>query len=414
VDPIRLKYRTYGKGLPPRPIRLELAGWAGDNSKMEDGSVPQPWHCNPFVEGTTYGIELVYPYENECQIINDGGNVRIEWDYARERDAGLSGGEFIRFAPKHYLFNTSLDLQAPAGHVLRLEPHPRFFTDETGTVPIPIIGNLQTEWWPKLFFVAFKAPSPGQRHVFRKGSPYAQIIVVPHRAVYDIEPMTPDEAAERSALESALVGAQTYIAEHRWHDHTGQTFNNKYKLLSRLFHAHGPEAVKEAIRTGMQDMASALPANVSVGEALAKAREYHRDSRFAESRAICYHILDRDPANGEALHILAASAMHARLPLLAIEFLSKAVQFHPQSARYWSDLGTAWLAAGRTEEALAATQRAVTLSASDPAVCYRAGLVYERLGQFDEAQRLYAQALVAKPDFLEAQRRLAELEKPAL
>ena len=414
MDPIRLKYRTYGKGLPPRPIRLELPGWAGDNSKMEDGSVPQPWHCNPFVEGATYGVELIYPYENECQVINDGGEVRIEWDYTREGDAGLSGGEFIRFAPKHYLFNTSLDLQAPAGHVLRLEPHPRFFTDESGTVPIPIIGNLQTEWWPKLFFVAFKAPLPGQRHIFRKGLPYAQIIVVPHRAVYDIEPMTPDEAAERSTLESALVGAQTYIAEHRWHDHTGQTFNNKYKLLSRIFHTHGSEAVKEAIRTGMNDMASALPANVSVEEALAKAREYHRDSRYAESRAICYHILDRDPTNGEALHILAASAMHARLPLLAIEFLSKAVQLHPQSARYWNDLGTAWLAAGRPDEALAATQRALALSPADPAVCYRAGLVYERLGQFDEAKRLYAQALAANPDFPEVQRRLADLEKPAV
>ena len=377
MDHIHLKYRTYGKGLPPRPIRLEIPGWAGDSSKMENGSVPQPWHCNPFVEGSTYGIELMYPYEEECQVINDGGEVRIEWNYARERDAGLSGGEFIRFAPKHYLFNTSLDLQAPPGHVLRLEPHPRFFTDETGTMPIPIIGNLQTEWWPKLFFVAFKAPLPGQRHIFRRGLPYAQIIVVPHRVVYEIERMTLDEAAERSALESTLVGAQTYIAEHRWHDHTGQTFNDKYKLLSRIFHMHGAEAVKEAIRTGMQDMSSVLPANVTVEEALAKAREYHRESRFAESRAICYHILDREPTNGEALHILAASAMHAKLPLLAVEFLAKAVEFHPQSARYWTDLGTAWLAAGRA----------------------------------DEAKRMYARALAINPDFTEAQRRLAALER---
>jgi Flp pilus assembly protein TadD len=445
VDHIRLKYRTYGKGLPPRPIRLDIPGWAGDSSKMEDGSVPQPWHCNPFVEGSTYGIELVYPYETECQVINDGGAVRIEWDFARERDAGLSGGEFVRFAPKHYLFNTSLDLQAPPGHVLRLEPHPRFFTDETGTVPIPIIGNLQTEWWPKLFFVAFKAPLPGQRHIFRRGLPYAQIIVVPHRVAYAIERMTPEETAERGALEATLVGAQTYIAEHRWHDHTGQTFNDKYKLLSRIFHMHGAEAVKDAIRTGMQDMTDALPANVTADEALAKAREYHRASRFAESRAICYQLLNRDPANGEALHLLATSAMHARLPLLAVELLDKAVAAHPQSARYWHDLGAAWLSAGRAEEAVSALRRAaqlqpnradvlsnlaqacaladdrqeavaaieqaVALAGPSPMVCFRAGFVYERCGRLDEARRWYEQAIQAKPEFAEARHRLKELDR---
>ena len=70
MPPFPLKYRTFGKGLPPRPIRLEIPGWAGDTSKMEDGSVPQPWHCNPFVEVSTYGLELIYPYDAECHVAN--------------------------------------------------------------------------------------------------------------------------------------------------------------------------------------------------------------------------------------------------------------------------------------------------------------------------------------------------------
>ena len=94
-----LKYRTAGKGLPPQPIRLDIPGWAGTAAKMEDGSAPQPWHCNPFVEGSTYGLELIYPYETECQVINDKGAVRIEWDYARERDSGASGNETLSPMP---------------------------------------------------------------------------------------------------------------------------------------------------------------------------------------------------------------------------------------------------------------------------------------------------------------------------
>jgi hypothetical protein len=44
-------------------------------------------------------------------------------------------------------------------------------------------------------------------------------------------------------------------------------------------------------------------------------------------------------------------------------------------------------------------------------VCFRAGFVYERCGRLDEARQWYAQAISAKPDFVEARRRLAELER---
>jgi Flp pilus assembly protein TadD len=412
---------------------------------MDDGSVPQPWHCNPFVEGSTYGVELIYPYETECQVINDNGEVRIEWDFAREGDPAVSGGEFVRFAPKHYGFNTFLDVQAPSDHVLRLEPHPRYFTDETGTVPIPIIGNLQTEWWPKLFFVAFKGPLPGQRHVFRKGEPYAQIIVVPRRATYQIIPMTPEEAAEREELENTLIGAQNYIAEHRWHDHTGQTFNDKYKVLSRIFHTEGAEGVKRAIREGMQIMSAGLPTNVSAERALATAREYHQNGRFAESRAICYEILERNPQHAGAMHLLAASAMHAKLPMLAVECLTKAIEVEPQSGRYHNDLGLAWLAAGRPDEALPVLQRALQLAPNhgdvvanlaeaqatsgridealltvgraiamaprNPIVCFRAGAIHERCGRLEEARCYYLQAVEIQPNFAEAKARLAALDR---
>jgi Flp pilus assembly protein TadD len=443
VEQIDLKYRAYGKGLPPRPIRLEIPGWAGDASKMENGSVPQPWHCNPFVEGSTYGIELVYPYVTECHVINDGGNVRIEWDFARERDAGVSGGEFVQFAPDHYGFNTSLDLQAPPGHVLRLEPHPRYFTDKTGTVPLAMIGNLQTEWWPKVFFVAFTAPPAGGRHIFRAGEPYAQIIVVPERASYRINPMTTEESQERLALESALSGAKHHIAGHTWRDHRGQSFNNAYKLLTRVFHTEGAEGVKQAIRDGLENLDAQLPPGMTTEQALATAREFHQAGRFAESRAICYQVLGRDPDNGGALHVLAASALSAGRPMLAVECLQKAVAAHPGSPHYLHDLGLAWLTSGRSEEALpileravpmlpgradalanlaealvlndranealAIIQQALTIAPSNPVVLFRAGSVHEHAGRIEEAKSYFNRAIDLQPNFSEARSRLERL-----
>ena len=44
--------------------------------------------------------------------------------------------------PQFYTFATSIDIQAPPGYVLQIQPHPRFFTDTTGTVPLSLIGQV--------------------------------------------------------------------------------------------------------------------------------------------------------------------------------------------------------------------------------------------------------------------------------
>ncbi|MFZ8477729.1 hypothetical protein ACO1MN_15820, partial [Staphylococcus aureus] len=81
------------------------------------------------------------------------------------------------------------------------EPHPRYYTDDTGTVPLCVPGHIQGEWWSKIFFVVFKAPSPGQKHVFKKGEPYGQILVLPKKMTYSVTKMTEQEAADRNSLD---------------------------------------------------------------------------------------------------------------------------------------------------------------------------------------------------------------------
>jgi hypothetical protein len=160
MDKLKVKYATYSKATPPQPIRVKVPGWAGSpEHKMEDGSPGQPWHCLPFVEASTYGLELIYPFETECQIINDNGKVRSERDFAQESGGELTGAEFCTCYPKesskHYLSTTRIDVKAPPGHAIRTEPHPRFFTDDTQTCPLAVIGHLQTDWWPRKLFVVF-------------------------------------------------------------------------------------------------------------------------------------------------------------------------------------------------------------------------------------------------------------------
>lgn len=169
------------KDLPPRPIKLQIPGWAGHDLDHGGGAVPQPWHCPPFVDGSTYGLELVYPFEADCHVSIRNGELHISREFEEELHPSMQEPPFKQFAPGHYGFTSSLDLLVPDDMVVRVESHPRFFTDTTGTCPCAVPGHIHTAFWPRIFFVVFKAPWPGQTHVFRKGEPYAQILVLPAR-----------------------------------------------------------------------------------------------------------------------------------------------------------------------------------------------------------------------------------------
>jgi hypothetical protein len=162
-----VKYRTWYKGIGPKPIKPKLPGWAGKPG-YTNGSEPQAWHCKPFVDAATYGLELIYPWDAECVVTADKeGNVKFDGDFsADEKVCDMKFPPFMTFAPFHYGFTSSLDIETEPGQVLRIEPHPRFYTDRTGDVPVAVAGHLEAEWWSRIFFVVFKTPKPGEKHSF--------------------------------------------------------------------------------------------------------------------------------------------------------------------------------------------------------------------------------------------------------
>jgi hypothetical protein len=244
---IHLRYRTWFKGRPPRPIRLTIPGWAGENNSHEDGSEAQPWHCPPFVEGSCYGLELIYPFDNECRVTTHiDGNINFSGDFKGESpwDNDEGSPPFKTFAKQHYGFTSSLDLMPPEGYVTRLEPHPRYYTDTIGDVPLAITGHIQ-RFWPKIFFVVFKAPWPGQTHIFRKDEPYAQILILPQKISYDIQPMTSEESNERARFDSDLTKGANKYTKNVWRASDGSKFDDKYRQLARLYVKSGEDAVHE-------------------------------------------------------------------------------------------------------------------------------------------------------------------------
>jgi len=94
-----------------------------------------------------------------------------------------------------------------------------------------------------LFFCVFKSPDEGRTHIFRPGEAFAQVIVIPEEAQFELEPMGEEEAAERELQARRIHAARpTLSAETEWISSTDTVFDGTYRHLHR--------AAKEKARQG--------------------------------------------------------------------------------------------------------------------------------------------------------------------
>ena len=246
----KLYFRSVYGNANIKKIKVEFPGWAGDSKSHSDGATPQPWHCVPFLEASTYGLELIYPFNSEAIIRTVDGKIQIDpssdksWE---EEDIPPTWPRpaFIQFAPGHFGMSSCLDIIPPKDHVIRIEPHPAFFTDNSGTFPCLVTGHLQGEWWSKVFFVVFKSPLPNQELHFKKNMPYGKIIFVPKKADYEIEDM-PSSVVSKRILRDHFIGTlMKKISTNSWLDYLGHKFDNKYRVLANIATKYGEEGIDD-------------------------------------------------------------------------------------------------------------------------------------------------------------------------
>ena len=412
MEKLTIKYRLSGKAMPPRPITMKLPGWAGSpDLRMENGSQPQPWHCKPFTDASTYGLELLYQYETECHVINDNGTARIEWDYMKEPGGGVVPTEFsftVPRPPQFFSFATSIDIQAPPGHVLRVEPHPRFYTDNTATAPCAIGGHLPG-WWPKEAFIVFKVPPVGHRSVFRKGEPYAQVIFVPEAVEYDLGLMSADEQAKRRDLDDRIFKAKEQISKNVWHNPGGAEFSDHYKVLSRAYARGGIDAVEEVVNDAVKEHESFFPPGKTNAEYLRLADELVLQGKYNEAKSLYFHVRDKDITNPDANSGLGLVAAALGLNELSIQMLSQAITYAPNVPAYHANMGETLRRMGRLAESEAAFRAALRLSPNDPRLLTAMGYLLAQQNRTQEAREYLNSALAADPSFAPAMAALQRL-----
>ena len=146
---------------------------------------------------------------------------------------------FRAFGDRFFTYQLLLDLKPEPGFAIRTEPHPRFYTDTTGTVPIAVPALIRS-FWPMLFFCVFKSPAEGHTHIFRPGEPMMQFIVVPADPDYELVAMSEEEAAERE-LQSRRIHAsrETLGADSHWVSASNTAFDGTYRYILRAAKSQG-------------------------------------------------------------------------------------------------------------------------------------------------------------------------------
>lgn len=178
---------------------------------------------------------------------------------------------------------------------------------------------------------------------------------------------------------------------------------------------------------------------------LAAALEHHRAGRLERAEVLYRQVLQREPRNSDALHLLGAIALTQGQPEQAIVLISKAIAIQPNLAIAHSNLGNALRATGKLTQAVESYKRAIDAQpnladahnnlgsvlceqgdfTSALLSCQKAiqlapalaeahnnlGNALQGIGRGNEAEAEFRRAIALKPDYAEAYNNLGNLLK---
>jgi tetratricopeptide (TPR) repeat protein len=145
----------------------------------------------------------------------------------------------------------------------------------------------------------------------------------------------------------------------------------------------------------------------TVAEAMAQALRHYQAGELQQAERVCQEILQADPYHAEATHLLGMLAHRVNRYDRAVEYIEKAIDFHQVSkAPFHSNLGLAYQALGRLDDAVASYRQAIALKPNFPEAHYNLGNVLQEQGKIDDAIASYRQAIALRPEAAEAHNNL--------
>lgn len=128
----------------------------------------------------------------------------------------------------------------------------------------------------------------------------------------------------------------------------------------------------------------------------------HQQGKLGQAKAIYEQVLEKNPENFDALHLLGVIAAANQNPSIAAELIGKALEVNPLSAEAYSNRSVVLNELMRFEEALASCDRAIAIKLDYADAHYNRGNALNALRRFEEALTSYDRAIAIKIDYAEA------------
>ena len=145
-----------------------------------------------------------------------------------------------------------------------------------------------------------------------------------------------------------------------------------------------------------------------MAQAIETAIEHHRAGRLREAEAIYRRVLQEQPRNAEALHLLGVVAYQSGHVDDSIRLISQAIAVAPDRAQFHANLGLAFAAAGRYDRAVAAFERALSLEPNVARTHKDMGIALHRAGRRKEAIAAFGNCVQRDPNHCDAWTSLGE------
>lgn len=135
---------------------------------------------------------------------------------------------------------------------------------------------------------------------------------------------------------------------------------------------------------------------------LDRAMRHHQSGDLRQAEALYLAILEQDPAQADALHLLGLIAHRSGEPEKAIELIGQAIRRRPTAVAFHSNLGEVLRVSGQLDAAVRKFEAALAIDPNFADAHGNLGAALQTLGQSAQAIGYLRTAVRLNPDFFEA------------
>lgn len=224
---MKIRYEPLYTAFPAlSPVRPYIPAHDRELAKREPPPA-LPLHCKPWLDASSYGLLLTFPYKARVTITDTGTHPPDIQMSPRTAERMYSGVAYS-FAKGHFGLSSGYWLKTDLGIGTFTNPLPYGYPAKGTLVP----GLIETWRYPKNIFIVFKCPENGASITFEYGDPLCVLVPLP------CEPVVGERMSETDLVEFRAEREhwREYLKEHpelTWTSSDGESFTHLYKVLGR-------------------------------------------------------------------------------------------------------------------------------------------------------------------------------------